>query len=128
MVEKIYTRIEHGKRALCALLQELVRIPTVNPPGDNYAEIVDLLHERCRELGMETSIVPVPKNEAVKVVPHADAYPRMNLIARWDVGAEKTVHFNAHFDVVPVSGKWHADPFDPQIKGDWLYGRGSDDL
>ena len=128
MIEKIYTRIEHGKKALCTSLQELVKIPTVNPPGDNYAEIVDLLDERCRGLEMRTQIVPVPEDEAVKVVPHADAYPRMNLIARWDVGAEKTVHFNAHFDVVPVSGKWHADPFDPQIKGDWLYGRGSDDM
>ena len=128
MIENTLNFIERNKKALCTSLQELVRIPTVNPPGDNYAEIVDLLDERCRALGMQTRIVPVPEAEAVKVVPHADAYPRMNLIARWDVGAEKTVHFNAHFDVVPVSGEWHAHPFDPQIKGDWLYGRGSDDM
>ena len=128
MIEKTHAYIEQNKKALCASLQELVRIPTVNPPGDNYAEIVDLLDERCRELGMQTRIVPVPEAEAIRVVPHADAYPRMNLIARWDLGAEKTVHFNAHFDVVPVSGKWRAHPFDPQIKGDWLYGRGSDDM
>ena len=96
---------------------------TVNPPGDKYAEIVDLLDEKCRALGMQTRIVPVPEAEAVKVVPHADVYPRMNLIAKWNLGAEKTVHFNAHFDVVPVSGKWLTHPFDPQIKGDWLYGR-----
>ncbi len=128
MIEKTHAYIESNRDALCASLQELVRIPTVNPPGDNYAEIVGLLDERCRELGMQTRIVPVPEAEAVKIVPHADAYPRMNLIARWDLGAEKTVHFNSHFDVVPVSGKWRAHPFDPQIKGDWLYGRGSDDM
>ena len=128
MIEKTHAYIECNREALCASLQELVRIPTVNPPGDNYAEIVDLLDERCRELGMQTRIVLVPEAEAIRVVPHADAYPRMNLIARWDLGAEKTVHFNAHFDVVPVSGKWRAPPFDPQIKGDWLYGRGSDDM
>ena len=50
---------------------------------------------------MQTRIVPVPEAEAVKVVPHADVYPRMNLIAKWNLGAEKTIHFNAHFDVVP---------------------------
>ena len=105
MIEKTHAYIEQNKKALCASLQELVRIPTVNPPGDKYAEIVDLLDEKCRALGMQTRIVPVPEAEAVKVVPHADVYPRMNLIAKWNLGAEKTVHFNAHFDVVPVSGK-----------------------
>ena len=89
MIEKTHAYIECNREALCASLQELVRIPTVNPPGDNYAEIVDLLDERCRELGMQTRIVLVPEAEAIRVVPHADAYPRMNLIARWDLGAEK---------------------------------------
>ncbi|MFB3041750.1 MAG: acetylornithine deacetylase, partial [Candidatus Poribacteria bacterium] len=94
MQKKLHTHIENGKNALCASLQELVRIPTVNPPGNHYAELVGLLDERCRRLGMKTQIVHVPLDEAQKVVPHADSHPRMNLIARWDVGAEKTVHFN----------------------------------
>ena len=127
-MEQIYNYIEKGKAKLCDSLKELVRIPTVNPPGTNYAEIVQLLQERCETLGMSTKIVPVPQAEAQSVVPHADDYPRMNLIARWDVGAEKTVHFNAHYDVVPVSGDWRFDPFKPEIVGDWLYGRGADDM
>ena len=53
----------------------------------------------------------------------------MNLIAKWNIGAEKTVHINSHFDVVPASDNgWSQKPFDPQIDGDWLYGRGSDDM
>ena len=127
-MQKIYNYIEQGKTQLCDSLKELVRIPTVNPPGTNYAEIVQLLQERCEALGMSTKIVPVPQAEAQAVVPHADDYPRMNLLARWDVGAEKTVHFNAHYDVVPVSGDWRFDPFKPEIVGDWLYGRGADDM
>ena len=127
-MKKIYTCIERSRETLCASLQELVRIPTVNPPGTNYAEIVELLAERCRTLGMRTQIVPVPQDEAQAVVPHAGDYPRLNLIARWDVGAEKTVHFNAHYDVVPVSGNWKTDAFHPRVDGDWLYGRGSDDM
>lgn len=128
MLEKINSYIENGKAELCASLQELVKVPTVNPPGDHYAEIVDLLDERCHQLGMSTQIVPVSEDRATVIVPHADAHPRLNLLALWDVGAEKTVHFNAHFDVVPVAGKWRVHPFGGQIEGDWLYGRGADDM
>lgn len=121
--------IKENQAELCALLQELVRIPTVNPPGDNYAEIVGLLDAKCQELGMQTRIVDVPTARAEQVIPNAETHPRLNLIARWDVGAEKTVHFNAHYDVVPVAGDWRFnDPFSGEIEGEWLYGRGADDM
>ena len=121
--------IKDNQSSLCELLQELVRIPTVNPPGENYAEIVELLEGKCQSLGMKTRVVKVTKRRADEVISNAATHPRLNLIARWDVGAEKTVHFNAHYDVVPVAGKWrYNDPFSGKIDGDWLYGRGSDDM
>ena len=56
-------------------------------------------------------------------------YPRYNLLARWDVGAARTVHFNAHYDVVPASGQWKfGGPFDPGVHKGWMYGRGSGDM
>ena len=82
------------KSLLCRLLQELVRIPTVNPPGNRYPEMVDFLADYARSLGLTVEIHQVPTAEAVVAVPHADDYPRLNLIARWDVGAKKTIHFN----------------------------------
>lgn len=124
----IQTYIKDNQPALCALLQSLVRIPTVNPPGDNYAEIVGLLEAKCQELGMQTQVVPVPTDYANEFISNADSHPRLNLIARWDVGAEKTVHFNGHFDVVPVAGDWRFPPFDGECHDDWLYGRGADDM
>ncbi|MCZ6678097.1 MAG: ArgE/DapE family deacylase [Candidatus Poribacteria bacterium] len=127
-MKDIHNYIKRGRAPLCDLLKELVSIPTVNPPGTHYAEIVDVLQEKCKALGMQTQIAHVPQAEAQAVVPHADAYPRLNLISRWDVGAEKTVHFNAHYDVVPVSGNWRMDAFQPQVVGNWLYGRGADDM
>jgi len=54
----VQTYIKDNQAALCALLQELVRIPTVNPPGENYAEIVGLLDAKCQALGMQTQIAP----------------------------------------------------------------------
>ncbi|MAF12678.1 acetylornithine deacetylase [Candidatus Poribacteria bacterium] len=120
--------IQANANGLCATLQELVRVPTVNPPGRNYAQMVDLLQAKCAALSMSTEVLQVPTDEAIRVVPHADEFPRLNLIARWDVGAARTVHFNSHYDVVPVSQEWSRDPFDPAIQGRWLYGRGSDDM
>lgn len=121
--------IKENKSSLCGLLQELVRIPTVNPPGENYVEIVALLEAKCQALGMKTKVVKVTKRRAEQVISNASSHPRLNLIARWDVGAKKTVHFNAHYDVVPVSGEWRFDdPFSGKIEGEWLYGRGSDDM
>ncbi len=124
----VQTYIKDNRNALCALLQELVRIPTVNPPGENYAEIVGLLEAKCNALDMKTKIVKVPKLRAQQVISNAGSHPRLNLIARWNVGAEKTVHFNAHYDVVPVTEGWRFNPFGGEINGEWLYGRGADDM
>ena len=128
-VRDVLRRIGRSAGAAGDSLSELVRIPTVNPPGLNYHEIVGLLEQRCVELGMSTRVVDVPRDVSARVIADPERYPRMNLIARWDVGAAKTVHFNAHFDVVPADpARWPTDPFAPRIDGDWLYGRGSEDM
>ena len=81
---------------LCQLLQDLVRIPTVNPPGANYSEMVDFLANLSGSLGLEVEKHQVNASDAIQIVPHANDYPRFNLIARWNVGAKKTIHFNSH--------------------------------
>ena len=127
-MEKVYRTIEQGRGKLCNLLKEFVAVDTTNPPGRNFVEMTDLLKKRCEELGLQTVVSTVPLSDTLSVVPHADAYPRLNLIARWNVGAEKTIHFNAHYDVVPASGNWRFPPFAPEIEHEWLYGRGADDM
>ena len=127
-MENVYRTIEQGRGRLCNLLKALIAVDTTNPPGRHYAEMADLLKTRCEEVGLKTTCYAVPESEALRVVPNANAYPRLNLIARWDVGAEKTIHFNAHYDVVPASGNWRYPPFAPEIEDEWLYGRGADDM
>jgi len=109
-------------------VQELVRVPTANPPGENYAECVALLEEKLKAIGLKTRVVRVPKSVVKEVAPEFVDYPRYNLIARWDVGARETVHFNGHYDVVPASGKWRFGPFEPKTDNGWLYGRGACDM
>jgi succinyl-diaminopimelate desuccinylase len=44
-------------------------------------------------------------------------------------GARKTIHFNAHYDVVPVSGTWrHGNPFSGAVEKGVIYGRGTADM
>ncbi len=120
--------IEDCEMQLVGNLQDMVRIGTVNPPGLHYREMVDLLSKRCRALGMPTKVHRVPDAEVRRVTGSAE-YPRYNLIARWDAGRERTVHFNAHYDVVPCSGLWRFDsPFEPGLAASAVYGRGSGDM
>jgi succinyl-diaminopimelate desuccinylase len=114
---------------LVVFLQRIVRLNTVNPPGENYGEITALLARTLRELGMQVRRLPVPRAQQRKTQPDLLAYPRYNVIGFWDAAAKKTVHFNAHYDVVPVSGTWrHGSPFNPAVEKGWIYGRGTADM
>jgi succinyl-diaminopimelate desuccinylase len=114
---------------LVRFLQQIVRLRTVNPPGENYGEITQLLAATLRDLGLEVRRVPVPRALQRKLMPDQLDFPRYNVIGFWDVGAKKTLHFNAHFDVVPVSGQWrHGSPFSGTVDGGWMYGRGTSDM
>lgn len=121
--------LEGRSGALCEALRQMVRVPTVNPPGESYGPMVDLLQARLTELDMRPHVHWVPDAELVAAGVDP-AYPRANVIARWDVGAARSLHFNAHYDVVPVeAADWRtAPPFDGVEQSGWLYGRGAGDM
>jgi len=115
--------------SLAGFLQKLVRLRTVNPPGENYGEITTLLAAELRGLGFRVRRIPIPRPLQAKTQPELLDYPRYNVIGFWDTGARKTVHFNAHYDVVPVSGQWrHGHAFNPVVEKGWIYGRGTADM
>lgn len=114
---------------LVAFLQKLIRLRTVNPPGENYQEITALLAARLRAIGLKVRLVEIPRARQKKTLPGLLDYPRYNILGFWDAGAKKTLHLNAHYDVVPVSGKWrHGDAFNPVEEKGWIYGRGAADM
>jgi succinyl-diaminopimelate desuccinylase len=114
---------------LVAFLQKLIRLRTVNPPGENYLACTGLLATALRDLGLEVRHLPIPRRLQKKTQPGQLEHPRANVIGFWDAGARKTVHFNAHYDVVPVSGRWrHGHAFNPAVAGGWVYGRGTADM
>ncbi|MFI5337535.1 MAG: M20/M25/M40 family metallo-hydrolase, partial [Opitutales bacterium] len=114
---------------LVSFLQKLIRLRTVNPPGENYGPITSLLATELRRVGLKVRRVPVPRARQRRTQPDQLDYPRYNVIGYLDTGAKKTIHFNAHYDVVPVSGRWkHGDAFNPVVDGGWIYGRGTADM
>ncbi|MFN7931197.1 MAG: acetylornithine deacetylase/succinyl-diaminopimelate desuccinylase family protein [Blastocatellia bacterium] len=108
---------------MTVFLQALVRIPTINPPGENYADCARLIGEKLREFGYEVCYV-----EAEGLPECTPQYPRVNVIGRLPGRqAKPTLHFNGHLDVVPVGAGWTVDPFAAVIRDGRLYGRGVTD-
>jgi succinyl-diaminopimelate desuccinylase len=121
--------LDRHQTDLTAFLQKLVRWRTVNPPGENYGEITRLLADALRAAGLKTRRIRIPRALQKKTQPGSLDHPRYNVIGFWDTGAKKTVHFNAHYDVVPVSGQWrHGGAFNPVVEKGWIYGRGTADM
>lgn len=110
-------------------LGRLVALDTQNPPGRNYRAMARLLAAELEPLGFKVSLHEPPMELQRRHVPDADAFPRVNLVARLDAGAKRTLHFNAHFDVVPASAAgWTSSPFELREQGPWVYGRGTADM
>lgn len=124
MSDALLQRIEDKRNDLIALTQDLVRIPTLNPPGENYREICGYLAERLGEKGFEINMI---RGEGTPG--DSKKYPRWNVIARHE-GAKpgECVHFNSHIDVVEVGQGWTTDPFGGELKDGKVYGRGTCDM
>ncbi|MDB6094201.1 MAG: acetylornithine deacetylase [Verrucomicrobia bacterium] len=116
---------------LTGLLHRLISLPTVNPPGENYDAITALLTRELQASGLKSRRYTISKAALRRHLP-ADqhGFPRFNVLGKLaSPGAKKTIHFNAHYDVVPVSGRWrHGSPFSGRVEGGWIYGRGSSDM
>ncbi len=117
-------RIADSRAALVALTQDLIRIPTLNPPGENYRLICEYLDARLSAAGFATELI-----RAEGTPGDCAAYPRWNIVARREGrrGGE-TVHFNSHTDVVDVGQGWTRDPFGGALEDGRIYGRGACDM
>jgi acetylornithine deacetylase/succinyl-diaminopimelate desuccinylase-like protein len=100
-----------------ALLVELLRVNTTNPPG-NEAGIANLLAPRFKALGFDVDVVQTPDPG------------KAHFIARLrGTGAKRPVLIAAHADVVGVEReKWTVDPFAGVVKDGYVFGRGAIDF
>jgi len=99
-------------------LQELIRVPTDTPPGNN-APHAERAAELLDAMGLKTEKHPVP---AAKV--HAAGLQTItNLVVHRQYGKGPTIALNAHGDVVPPGEGWTHDPYGGEIEGGKIYGR-----
>lgn len=100
-------------------LQELVRVPTDTPPGNN-APHAERTAELLAAMGIEAEKHAVPEAE----VREAGLESITNLIVRRRYGeGGKTIALNAHGDVVPPGEGWTHDPYGGEIVDGKIYGR-----
>ena len=99
-------------------LQELVRVPTDTPPGDN-APHAERTAELLQGFGFEAEKHPVPQAE----VRDYGLQSITNLVVRRRYGEGRTIALNAHGDVVPPGDGWSRDPYAGEIEDGKLYGR-----
>ncbi len=99
-------------------LQELVRVPTDTPPGDN-APHAERTAELLEGFGFEAEKHPVPQAEV-----HGHGMQSItNLVVRRRYGKGRTIALNAHGDVVPPGEGWTHDPYGGEIEDGRIYGR-----
>ena len=100
-------------------LQQLVRVPTDTPPGNN-APHAERTAELIQAWGFDAEKHPVPQRE----VQDYGMQSITNLIVRRPYGAGgKTIALNAHGDVVPPGEGWAHDPYGAEIEDGKMYGR-----
>src|SRR5215813_13209555 len=98
------------------LLQELIRLDTVNPPG-NETKAAELLRDYLGDNGVESEL-------------YARTPERANLVARIPgSGDGPSLLLLSHTDTVPADpAEWLVDPWSGEVRDGELWGRGALDM
>jgi succinyl-diaminopimelate desuccinylase len=123
-VDRVLAEVERAADELVDFTSELIRIPTVNPPGREYRRCAETIGRRLAAFGMGVDYV-----EANGRPEHTPELPRVNVVGRLEGGsARPCLHLNGHFDVVPPGDGWTVDPFGGLVRDGRIYGRGASDM
>ncbi|MGR5254306.1 ArgE/DapE family deacylase [Vibrio astriarenae] len=119
------------------LLQDLSMLVSLDSTLGKEHSAQKAVKEIYQGLGLKVEEVEINLDELSKLPGYSppvtsDTDGRMNIIGTHTPKERKgrSLILNGHMDVVPAgpSELWSRDPFEPYIKGDWLYGRGSGDM
>lgn len=124
VIGRVTAAVDAAADELVAFTSDLIKVPTVNPPGEAYEDCARLIGERLAACGFEVEYHPADGRPE-----HTRAHPRVNVIGlRRGRSLRPAVHLNGHFDVVPAGAGWTLDPFGGLVKDGRVYGRGACDM
>jgi succinyl-diaminopimelate desuccinylase len=123
-IDRVLAEVDRARDEIVDFAARLVRIPTINPPGEEYERCAALIGDQLLAHNAEVHLLP-----AVGRAEHTAQHPRINVVGRQHASSNgPAIHLNGHFDVVPVGLGWTRDPFGGEIIDGKLYGRGSCDM
>src|SRR5689334_19820045 len=98
------------------LLQRLIRLNTVNPPG-NETLAAELLRDYLEDSGVSCKLYGRTPERAnlVARIPGVDGGPRLLLLSHTDT-------------VIADPGEWTVDPWSGELRGGEVWGRGALDM
>jgi succinyl-diaminopimelate desuccinylase len=122
--DTLFKRIDQRRDELVELTRQLIRFPTVNPPGEAYRPCAEFIGRRLAARGFQVEYV-----HAAGTPGDSERHPRINVVARRE-GATPgpCLHFNSHIDVVQTGGGWTVDPFAAVVRDGKIFGRGACDM
>src|SRR5437762_14216552 len=111
-VERLLSWLQQAGDQMAPLLDDLIAIPTENPPGRQYREFVEVLEKQTERLGLAFRRLEPPSR------PGAGGDVPECLSASHGQGAP--FYFHGHYDVVPAQSE---KQFQPQRKDHSVLGR-----
>jgi succinyl-diaminopimelate desuccinylase len=122
--ERVLHAVDEAVDEIADFTSALIRLPTVNPPGEAYPECAQLIGTRLKSFGFVVDYINAEGRPE-----HTRGNPRINVVGlRRGRSDRPLVHVNGHFDVVPAGAGWSVDPFGGLVREGRIYGRGSCDM
>jgi len=122
-IERVLTEVDRAADEIVGFTVDLVRIPTINPPGEEYDACAHFLGDDLARRSFEVEYIAAEGRAE-----HTARHPRINVVGTRRGGPGPVVHLNGHIDVVPAGDGWTVDPFGGLVKDGKIFGRGVCDM
>jgi succinyl-diaminopimelate desuccinylase len=123
-IDRVIAEIDRAVEEIVEYTRDLVRIPTVNPPGEEYDACAQFIGDDLGRRGFDVEYIAATGRPE-----HTRRHPRVNVVGTRHGPADgRVVHLNGHFDVVPPGDGWTLDPFAAVVRDGRIFGRGVCDM
>ena len=115
--EQLFRTIDQSKEHIVGTLQQLVRFPTINPPGNEQAH-QEFVAEQLHSLGVEPKFYEKERGR-----------PNLLAILAGSGEGSNLLHYAGHADVISEGdpAAWKYPAFAGVVDAGWIHGRGAVD-